>query len=188
MSINGDSLPDVLTAKEVAEYLRMPQSTVYYLAKSGGLPCFRVGGRWRFRREDLLAVRSSSPKPCSVLVVDDDELVCQMLSDVLSEVGYEVTTACGVDEALALTRQRRFDAFLIDLVLGDRRGIEVIRELQNDYSLRQMVVIAGRSELLDTAPLLELGAITVLRKPFSTSQVIECLDQIVAHPPRAAGR
>jgi excisionase family DNA binding protein len=46
-------VPRILTAKEVAEYLRCHISTVYRLAKNGKLPAFRLGADWRFR-EDVL--------------------------------------------------------------------------------------------------------------------------------------
>ena len=46
-------VPRILTAKEVADYLRCHISTVYRLAKNGKLPAFRLGADWRFR-EDVL--------------------------------------------------------------------------------------------------------------------------------------
>jgi excisionase family DNA binding protein len=41
---------DLLTANEVSEYLRIPQSTVYKLVQEGKIPGFKVGRHWRFRR------------------------------------------------------------------------------------------------------------------------------------------
>ncbi|MDK9736123.1 helix-turn-helix domain-containing protein [Vibrio sp. D404a] len=45
----------ILTLKEVAEYLKLAEKTAYRLASEGKLPGFKVGGSWRFRREDLEA-------------------------------------------------------------------------------------------------------------------------------------
>jgi excisionase family DNA binding protein len=47
------AVPRILTAKEVADYLRCHISTVYRLAKSGKLPGFRLGADWRFREDAL---------------------------------------------------------------------------------------------------------------------------------------
>ena len=47
------SVPRILTAKEVADYLRCHISTVYRLAKTGKLPGFRLGADWRFREDAL---------------------------------------------------------------------------------------------------------------------------------------
>ncbi len=44
----------ILTLKEVAEYLKLTEKTAYRLAAEGKLPGFKVGGSWRFKREDVL--------------------------------------------------------------------------------------------------------------------------------------
>lgn len=45
---------EILTLKEVAEYLKLAEKTAYRLALEGKLPGFKVGGSWRFKRGDLL--------------------------------------------------------------------------------------------------------------------------------------
>ena len=47
------STPPVMTVEEVSEYLRIPRSSVYKLARQGRIPCQKVGRHWRFRREAL---------------------------------------------------------------------------------------------------------------------------------------
>lgn len=44
---------EILTLKEVAEYLKLAEKTAYRLAAEGNLPGFKVGGSWRFKREDI---------------------------------------------------------------------------------------------------------------------------------------
>lgn len=46
---------EILTLKELAEYLKLTEKTAYRLAAEGKLPGFKVGGSWRFRREDINA-------------------------------------------------------------------------------------------------------------------------------------
>jgi excisionase family DNA binding protein len=45
---------NLLTAKEVANLLRMPLSTVYYLSKNGTIPSVQIGRIWRFRKDEIL--------------------------------------------------------------------------------------------------------------------------------------
>ncbi len=45
---------EILTLKEVADYLKLAEKTAYRLAAEGKLPGFKVGGSWRFQREDIL--------------------------------------------------------------------------------------------------------------------------------------
>ncbi len=44
---------DILTIREVADYLKITERTLYRLVQEGKLPAFKVGNSWRFRREDL---------------------------------------------------------------------------------------------------------------------------------------
>lgn len=44
---------DILTLKEVAQYLKLAEKTAYRLASEGKLPGFKVGGSWRFKKEDI---------------------------------------------------------------------------------------------------------------------------------------
>ncbi len=44
---------DILTIREVADYLKVTERTLYRLVQDGKLPAFKVGNSWRFRREDL---------------------------------------------------------------------------------------------------------------------------------------
>ena len=48
-------MPEVLTIREVAKYLRIKERTVYNLAQKGEIPAFKVGRQWRFLRNNLLA-------------------------------------------------------------------------------------------------------------------------------------
>ena len=48
-----EELPELMTVKETAEYLRIPLPTVYYLVQRGQLPAIQIGGRWRIKRSLL---------------------------------------------------------------------------------------------------------------------------------------
>lgn len=51
----GETMSDeILTLKEVADYLKLAEKTAYRLAAEGKLPGFKVGGSWRFKKEDIL--------------------------------------------------------------------------------------------------------------------------------------
>ncbi len=49
-TVMSKQVPDVMTLNEVAEYLRVPRSTLYKLAQEGRIPAQKVGRQWRFRR------------------------------------------------------------------------------------------------------------------------------------------
>ena len=79
MAADASPEPDLMTSKEVAEYLRLPLPTVYYLAKNGELPSFQVGSRWRFRRHESERIKDPAPEsPPLVLVLDDAPVTREM--------------------------------------------------------------------------------------------------------------
>ncbi len=56
---------DIMTIQEVAEYLKLNQKTAYRLASEGEIPGFKVGGSWRFKRQDIerwIAQRTKTQK------------------------------------------------------------------------------------------------------------------------------
>lgn len=55
----------LLKVQEVADILRIPKPTVYYLAQTGKLPAIRIGSRWRFRREDINRLLATNYMPTS---------------------------------------------------------------------------------------------------------------------------
>jgi excisionase family DNA binding protein len=168
---------DLLTADEVGRLLRLPLSTVYYLAKSGKLPAVRFGRSWRFLRANIERLRGETPFH-RVLVIDDDAVARGLVSSALESCDCRVWEAECVEAALQLCLRQRFDILFVDQKMPGRNGIELIRELLGEYSLNQMVVITAHPDISEIADLLELGPIKLLRKPLSVAQLIECVKYI----------
>jgi len=58
-------MANIVTAKELGQYLKLSESTIYKLASSGELPGFKIGDSWRFDMEEVLRViREKEKKPC----------------------------------------------------------------------------------------------------------------------------
>ena len=54
--------PDIMTIREVADYLRLTEKTAYRFALEGKIPGFKVGAAWRFRREDIVSWTKEASK------------------------------------------------------------------------------------------------------------------------------
>ncbi|MES9874472.1 MAG: helix-turn-helix domain-containing protein [Candidatus Sedimenticola sp. 6PFRAG7] len=63
---------EILTLKEVAEYLKLAEKTAYRLAAEGKLPGFKVGGSWRFRQSDIESWINKQAQEMEGKVKDDD--------------------------------------------------------------------------------------------------------------------
>jgi excisionase family DNA binding protein len=58
-------MPSIVTAKEVGQYLKLSESTIYKLASNGEIPGFKIGDSWRFDMEDILRLIRDSKKESS---------------------------------------------------------------------------------------------------------------------------
>lgn len=101
-----------------------------------------------------------------VLIVDDDPSICKLLEKVMKSNDLEPTIAtCGKD-ALSLLRTHTFDLILMDVMLGDMEGFDVIKKLRNQGINTPVMIVSGRNEDYDSLYGLSLGADDYITKPF----------------------
>ena len=113
-----------------------------------------------------------------ILVVDDNYLLSSILSDYLRERGHHVTPAINAKLALAFCEETNYDCAVIDLVLPELSGVDVIQRLREKNRTCRVIVITGFPDLLQQEwPRLEaLGVEAVVQKPFSFSDVDEVIE------------
>lgn len=100
----------------------------------------------------------------------DDELVNQMLlASSLKQDGYEVATASDGQEALRLLRARPYDVVLLDILMPEMDGYQVLERMQADETLRVLpvIVISALDDMQSVVRCIEMGATDYLPKPFN---------------------
>lgn len=108
----------------------------------------------------------------SVMVVDDDQDLAEMLGIVLNGVGMEVDLVSSGDEALEVFKNSQPDLVLLDIMLPGVDGIEVCREIRK-YSTRvPIVMLTAKSDTHDIVKGLEAGADDYMVKPFKPSELV----------------
>jgi DNA-binding NtrC family response regulator len=109
-----------------------------------------------------------------LLVVDDDETNREILSHRLERQGYRVATAEDGAQALEAVRRQRFDLVLLDIMMPEVNGLEVLRTLRRSYSLTELPVIMASAldQSADVVQALELGANDYVTKPFDLPVVL----------------
>lgn len=112
-----------------------------------------------------------TPKPGRILVIDDDELVRELLSDVLQADGHAVVQAAGGREGLRLFRQGGFDLVLTDLGMPECSGWEVAAAIKKIAPRIPVALITGWGLTLDREKLKEAGVDLLLNKPFQVGGV-----------------
>jgi len=180
------SEPDWLTLGQAAKYLGVAQSTIRKWSDGGRVPAFYTpGGHRRYRRGDLDAFleRSGPGRGRSgplVLVVDDDPGVRQVVRANLEAEGYAVREAGSADEGLASLEEEPPDLLLLDVMMPEVDGWEMLRRVQERYGVGAIpvLVFSGTVEERAVADAAVRGARGFLGKPFDLQQLIDQAKQI----------
>ena len=121
------------------------------------------------------AVRKGRMSYQTILVVDDEPQIVEIVGDYLKQAGYRVLTARDGQTALTIARHERPDLILLDLMMpGGLDGLDVCRRLRQDHVLRDVPIIMLTARVDETDRLigLELGADDYITKPFSPREVV----------------
>lgn len=114
-----------------------------------------------------------------VLVIDDDVYVRDALSNILTQKGFLVDKAENGLEGLKLIKERDYDVLLIDLVMPEMGGIELLREL-NKENIDTLAIVITAFAAVDTAvEAMKLGAIDYITKPFNIDELIVIIEKAI---------
>lgn len=132
-------------------------------------------------------LRRSAPdrkRARSVLIVDDDAMVRAVLRRALESTGFLVTEAASGTEGIAEYRRSPTSLLVVDLILPDIDGVDVLLDLTWDYPDLEVVAISGGSGNLDFLDVAEkFGASGVLKKPFGVGQLLQVVEEIFGTQP-----
>ncbi len=109
--------------------------------------------------------------PVSVLVVDDEEKIRQLVATYLRHEGFDVLTAGGGEEAVELTRTHQPALIVLDVMMPGVDGIEALRRIRT-FSDAYVLVLSARAEETDKVIGLSVGADDYLTKPFSPRELV----------------
>ena len=106
-----------------------------------------------------------------VLIVDDEQVVCDLLHDELSGQGYLCATALTGNDALTKLAVQDFDVVLLDIRLPGISGIEVLRKMQSHHRTTPAIIITAISDVETAVETMKLGASDYIVKPFDLDRV-----------------
>lgn len=109
--------------------------------------------------------------PGLILVVDDDHVNRELLSILLKRERHTVTTVDNGRQAMAMLMARKFDLILLDIMMPEMDGYQVLERLQQDPDLRHIpvIVVSAMGETENVARAIQLGADDYLTKPFDAT-------------------
>lgn len=129
--------------------------------------------------------RSTAPpahlRQATVLVCDDEPVVRALVRASLDDGAYEIVEAADGAQSLELARQLRPDLVVLDLMMPERTGLGVLRELRNEAELAAtpVIVLTARTQTVDREVAARLGADRFLTKPFSPLELAELVAELL---------
>lgn len=115
----------------------------------------------------------------SILIVEDDEQLRSAVARDLSRRGFDVTTATSVDGALAHFHDRSFDVVLTDLRMEGADGIDLLAALSRVAPGARPILMSAYASARDHQRAIQLGAVQVLCKPFTPTELMRAIQQAV---------
>ena len=116
----------------------------------------------------------------SILVVDDEPTIAEVVGRYLDRAGYEVSTAADGRSALEKATEQRPDLVVLDLMLPGIDGLEVMRRLRElDRERIPILLLTAKGEEIDRVTGLRLGADDYVVKPFSPAELVARVDAIL---------
>lgn len=106
-----------------------------------------------------------------ILIIEDDMTINGLLRNILEKNGYLADSAYNGSDGLAMGLHEEYDLVLLDLMLPEKSGAEIIRELRK-ARVTPIIILSAKGEIQDRIELLRLGADDYITKPFDIDEVI----------------
>ncbi|MGA9357440.1 MAG: response regulator transcription factor [Mycobacterium sp.] len=110
--------------------------------------------------------------PINVLVVDDEAVLAEMVSMALRYEGWNIATASDGSAAIAAARDRRPDVVVLDVMLPDMSGLDVLHKLREEHPQLPVLLLTAKDAVEDRIAGLTAGGDDYVTKPFSIEEVV----------------
>src|SRR3990170_3498735 len=120
----------------------------------------------------------------SILLVDDEEKILKALGRALREAGHEVVETTRASDAKRLLNERTFDLFIVDNVMPDVSGLDLIREIvasTPENERPQILMMTAHATVESAIEAMKLGALDYLQKPFEIDELLVLVNRALEH-------
>lgn len=187
-----DKIKNLFTTGEAADICNVSQQTIIRCFDSGKLEGFRIPGS-KFRRiprESLINFMRGNGIPLDsfdsdkkkILIVDDDDEIVELISDVLVRDGrFEVKSASSGYDAGVMTQQFCPDLIILDYMLPDVNGNIVCQTIRRNSNFvnTKIIIVSGVVNKDEIEDLLTAGAEDFVKKPFNISELVDKIGNVL---------
>jgi len=121
------------------------------------------------------ANRGSATDCPRLLLVDDDEVFCQVLGEALARRGFQVSIAHDMVSAMDLARRDDPEYAVVDLRIGSDSGLELVKQLADMEERVRIVILTGFASVATAVEAIKLGAVHYLTKPADADEIVAAL-------------
>src|SRR5215471_9125274 len=118
--------------------------------------------------------------PADIYVVDDDASVRDALSLVLTLEGFHVSGYAEGNSFLVAMRQRQPDCIILDVHMPGRSGLDILKELRNEYGAIPLFIISGQGDIPMAVDAIKNGALDFIEKPFNAATLVTRVREAIA--------
>ena len=127
--------------------------------------------RFSYPSPSLREMKPMNRARAHLLVVDDDPVTIDLLKEVLSKEGYEVSTALSGEEAIAQGTDHFFDIIITDVRMGEKDGMEVLRFFKKNAPDTTVIMITAFGSIETAIEAIREGAYDYISKPFKLDEI-----------------
>ena len=127
-----------------------------------------------------LEERLKQPTNQHILIVDDEEDLRKLLSQVVSGAGYTVAQAADGEEAMTALRKHKYDLALLDIQMPNATGIDVLKFIQKNSLATRAIMLTGYADLKHAMEAREFGALDFISKPYKVQDVLGTISRVLS--------
>ena len=124
-----------------------------------------------------MATETPLTDKATLLLVDDDEIYCEVLGEALGKRDFDVSIAHNLDSALQLARQTEPEFAVVDLRIGTESGLELVKQLSELDENTRIVMLTGYASVATAVESIKLGAVHYLTKPATADEIVKALQR-----------
>jgi DNA-binding NtrC family response regulator len=115
----------------------------------------------------------------TILVVDDDQVICDFVGEVLTEDGYIYEYASNANEALSKILKYRYDIALLDIILPGKSGLDLLEESRQLFQTTSTIMMTAIKDLGIAVKAMKLGALDYMVKPFTAGKLTDSINEVL---------
>lgn len=129
----------------------------------------------------------STETKTSLLILDDEPIVCKRLRPAFERLDYEVEIYEDSAEAMARTKEKNFDIIITDLKMKGLGGLEFLGAVKSTSPHTEVIVITGYATMETAKESFKLGVFDFIAKPFKISEIVEVVEKAARKRAAAVG-